>query len=194
MDSKSLFRWGGYALVTSALLLASGGVSAAVIPGGGITNPLSPLLFYLGTISSVYAFGALYGVLQRNSGTQGFVGFLMATLGAILYSGPQLALLAGTTGVESWHDVWGFAMGNVLLVGPTIFFIGMILLGLVAARSEILPKWGGRLLTIGAATWLVAYFLSVIPGLLTVATLLTGTGMAWMGAAILSSQPERALP
>jgi hypothetical protein len=48
-------------------------------------------------------------------------------------------------------------------------------------RSQVLPRWSGLLLAIGAFIWLGTYFLSVVPGLLTVASVVTGVGLAWAG-------------
>ena len=181
MGTQDLSRWGGLVLILTAVLFAGGGIFAAVLPGGGLESPAAPLMFYAGTVTAVVAFTALYAAPWKRSGTSGVAGLLLAVVGATLYSGPQLALVAKTFGAAGWHDVWGFAMGNVLLIGPPLFFIGMILLGAATARSGMFPPWSGRLLAIGAFIWLIAYVLSIVPGLLTLASLITGAGMAWLG-------------
>lgn len=188
MSTQNLFRWGGLALILTAVLFVIGGILAALDPEGGLSSPVVPLLYYLGTILAVPASIALYAAQRQQSGVLGFAGFLLAMFGAVLYSGPQIALVAGTSGAAGWHDVWGFAMGNVLLIGPAAFFIGLILLGLATGRGGVLPRWSGLLLAIGAFIWLVAYFLSFVPGLLTVASIITGAGLAWTGWAIRSVQ------
>lgn len=193
MSTQDLFRWSGVALILTAVLFVIGGILVVVLPSGGVAGPAAPLVYYLGTIMAVLALIALYAAQRKQTGILGFAGFLLAVIGATLYSGPQLALLAGTSGAAGWHDVWGFAMGNVLLIGPAAFFIGMILLGIASMRGGVLPRWSGGLLAIGAFVWLIAYFLSAVPGLLTVASIITGAGMAWMGWALWSGRTETAL-
>lgn len=184
MSTQKLVRWGGLALVLTAALFAAGGVLAATLPGGGLDGPLVSLLYYLGTVASIFAFTALYAAIRTQTGSLGFAGYALATAGAVLYSGPQFALVAGMSGAAGWHGVWGFAMGNVLLIGPAAFFIGMILLGVAARRVPTLPGWSGILLGVGASIWLVAYVLSTVPGLLTVSSLVAGAGLAWIGASL----------
>lgn len=188
----NLYVWGGLALILAAALIAGGGVLAAIAPGGGLNGPLVPLLYYLGTVATVPAFAALYVAHAQGAGRLGVAGFLLATIGAVLYSGPQLALVAGTAGAAGWHDIWAFAMGNVLLIGPPAFFSGMILLGIASGRGGSVPSWPGRLLAIGAAIWLVAYVLSTVPGLLTVASVVTGAGMVWMGSELITGRAAAA--
>ncbi|HSJ56772.1 MAG TPA: hypothetical protein VLC95_06310, partial [Anaerolineae bacterium] len=192
MSVATLLRLGGLVLILTAVLFAAGGVLAAVVPEGGLATPTVPLLYYLGTISAVLGVIALYTVLREQSGRLGFTGMVLATVGAVLYSGPLLSLLAGTSGATAWHEVWAFAMGNVLLAGPTAFFVGLILLGIATWRGRQLSRGSGLVLAVGAFVWLVAYFLSVVPGLLTVASLVTAAGLAWMGAALWLGRPSRA--
>ena len=190
MQAQRLFRWGGLVAMLAAALFALGGVLAAVVPGGGLSGPVVPLLYYLGTVTVVLALVGLYAVQWQQTGAMGLVGFVLAIVGAVLYSGPQFALVAGTSGAAGWHDVWGFGMGNVLLAGPPAFFVGLILLGAATRRGGVLPRAAGGVLAAGAVVWLVAFFLSVVPGLLTVATVTTGAGMAWMGWALWSGRAD----
>ncbi|MDX1686661.1 MAG: hypothetical protein R3248_01650 [Candidatus Promineifilaceae bacterium] len=188
MNTQSLYRWGGMVAILTAAFFVLGGVLAAVVSDGGLSTPVVPALYYFGTTAAVLAFLALYAAQCQQTGILGLVGFLLATMGAVLYSGPQFALVAGTSGAAGWHDVWGFGMGNILLVGPPAFFIGMSLIGAATRRAAVLPRHAGLVLAVGAFVWLVAYFLSIVPGLLTVASVLTGVGMAWMGWALWSGR------
>lgn len=185
MNQYKDYRLAGIALLLTAGLLISGGI-IVLQPGGGLANPAAPMLYYLGTLSAIFAALGLYSVQFRETGRLGLSGMVLTILGAALYSGPQLALIASTFGAAGWHDVWGFAMGNVLLVGPTAFFLGMVLLGIATQRSGVLSRGSGVTLAFGAGLWLAAYFLSVVPGLLTLASVVTGVGLAWAGLFIIS--------
>jgi len=186
MSTSTVLRWGGVLLILTAALFAAGGILAVLQPEGLAVA----LLYYLGTIVAVLGVITLYGAQREEMGRLGFAGALLGAVGAVLYSGPQLALLAGASGAAGWHDVWGFAMSNVLLAGPTAFFIGLILLGVATWRGGVLPRGSGLLLAVGAFVWLVAYFLSVVPGLLTTASLVTAGGLAWAGAALAMDRLE----
>lgn len=184
MSAKALYRWGALALMVTATLFALGGIAVLVAPGGGLESPVPALLYYFGTVMAIPALTALYALQRRQAGRLGFVGFALGMLGGILYAGPQLALVAGTSdAAPAWHEIWGFAMGRfpVLTLGGPAFFAGMMLLGAATARSGVLPATAGWLLLGGAALWLVAFILSVIPGLLTIASLVTAAGLAWAG-------------
>lgn len=190
MAVQNAIRWGGLVAVVTALLFAVGGVLAAVSPMGGLDSPLVPLLYYVGTVLAVPSLLAAFSARSGEYGRLGLVGLVLAVLGAVLYSGPQLALVAGTAGAAGWHEVWGFAMRNVLLLGPPAFFVGMVLMGWAAQQVAIWPRWASRLLAIGAAIWLVAYFLSTVPGLLTAASLVTGAGLGWIGLGLWSEAAQ----
>lgn len=180
VSTHSLFRWGGGLLVLTAILFGVGGALVALQADGGLGNIAAPILYYLGLVLSTPAFTALYGVQARQTGRMGLVGYALAVIGAILYSAPAFVLVAGAAGVAEWHSIWGFAMGNVLLIGPGLFFLGSILLGVATRRAGVLPGWAGLLLAIGSATWLIAYYPS-LPLVLVVANLVAGAGMAWAG-------------
>jgi hypothetical protein len=192
MSIHSLSRWGSVALIVTAVLFAVGGILVAVLPGGGLASPTAPLIYYLGTLTAVPAVIALYAAQRQQSGKVGFAGFLLGLVGAVMYSGPEFALLAGTAGAAGWHDVWGFAMGNILLIGPPAFFIGLGLLGIAATRGPVFPRWAGILLATGSFLWLIAFLLSMVPGLLTVANLIGSAGMAWIGWTLWSTADESA--
>jgi hypothetical protein len=170
------------------VLFGAAGILAAFDPQGGLSHPIVSWLYYLGTVSAVPAIIAVYAFQWQQAGRLGFIGCLLAMIGAVLYSGPQMALVAGTSGAAGWHDVWAFAMGHVLLIGPGAFFIGLILLGAAVMRGAVLPSRAGLTLAVGSFIWLVAYVLSGVPGLLTIASLITGAGLAWIGWAMWSGR------
>lgn len=154
-----------------------------VIPDGELSNPVAPTLYYAGLILAVPAYITLYSAQSQSVGKLGFAGFVMTVFGSIIYSGPIFVLLAGTSGVATWHDVWGFAMGNVLPLGATIFLLGSILFGIATRRANAIPRHAGLLLSIGATIWLVAFYIPV-PFSLSIANVLTAAALIWMGASL----------
>lgn len=200
MSTAALFRWGGVALVGTAATFLVGGILVIVIPGGGLTHPAAAIAYYVGTALAVPALTALYAAARQQIGRLGFAGYTLGTLGAVIYSGPQLALVAGLLGGAGWHDVWGVAMGRfpMLLIGPPAFFLGMVLLGTAAFRGGVAWRIPAMLLAAGALLWFIVYFLA-FPGGLTAASLLTAAALGWSGLSIFARtavegrQPQAAI-
>lgn len=183
MAVQTLFRWGSVVTVVTALIFAAAAVSLIIIPDGGLANPVAPTLYYLGLILIVPTYITIYAAQAQTAGKLGFAGFLMTVTGSILYSAPIFVLMAGTSGVSTWHDLWGFAMGNFLPLGATIFLIGSTLLGVATRRVGVFPRNAGSLLIIGSLLWLVAFYIPV-PFLLSIANLSSAIALTWMGVSV----------
>ncbi len=194
MKIETLIRYTAISAIATALLLALGGLST-LGPDGGLGSPLAPALYYLGLVLIVPSYMGLYAAQAIELQRLGFIGFVLGILGAILYSAPVYVLFAGTSGVQTWHDVWFFAMGRGLLlpVGPTLFLVGSILFGIAIRRAGLLPAWSGVLLAAGSFLWLLAFWLSalspLIGALLPLGNILSGVGLAWMARSLLA--PDR---
>ena len=142
MSTQTLNRWGAIVTILTAALFVAAAIALIVIPDGGLSNSTAPALYYAGLILIVPAYTALYSAQWQSAGKLGFAGFLMSVVGSIMYSGPIFVLLAGTAGVATWHDLWGFSMGNVLPLGATIFLIGSTMFG-IATRKRLPHSSGG---------------------------------------------------
>lgn len=190
MNKQTLTRIGALLLFLTALLFALGAILLVAQPNEGFGTLASALLYYLGFIAAVPAMTALYLVQWQAAGRVGFAGTLLAVIGAVMYSAPEFALVAGLQGAAGWHDVWMVAMSRIpiLFIGPPAFLLGMILLGTSTARARILPRYGGMLMAIGAFFWLVAFFLSVVPLLLVAGNIISGVGMVWLALALWSEE------
>ena len=190
MSTQTLNRWGAVATIITAVLFASAAVALIVVPDGGLANPIAPTLYYLGLILTVPAYMTIYSAQSNSAGKLGFAGFVMSVVGSIMYSGPIFVLLAGTSGVATWHDLWGFAMGNALPLGASIFLIGSTMLGVASLRARVFPRNAGLLLAIGSFLWLIVFYIP-IPFVLSLANLLNATALAWMGLALLPREQVR---
>lgn len=178
MSVQTLYRWGGIASLTTAVILVIAAVAVATQP---LSSPLPALMYFVGLVVVVFALTAVYVIQAQQAGKLGLAGFVLSVIGAMLYSAPVYTLIAGSQGVAAWHDIWGFAMGNVLPVGASILLLGMIMLGAVTFRAAVFPRWSGALLAIGALLWLIAFWLTAAAALLPVGSLVIGLGLAWMG-------------
>ena len=189
MSAETLNRWGAMATIATALLLLAAAVAMLVVPEGGLASPIPSALYYLALVLAVPAYMTIYLNQSRTAGKLGFAGFAMSVIGSILYSGPAFVLLAGTSGVATWHDLWGFAMGNVLPLGASLFLIGSTMLGVASIRANVFPRNAGRLLTIGSVLWLIVFYIP-IPFMLSLANLLNAVAFFRMGVTILPRAQE----
>lgn len=182
MSTQSLYRWGGIATMIAAVVFAVAGISVATQSFG---SALSPLSYFAGLILAVPALTTLYVIQAQQDGRTGLAGYILGVVGAILYSAPNYALLAGAYGVRAWHDIWGFAMGNVLPFGATAFLMGLICLGIATTRTRIFPRWGGILLAGGAFLWLIAFWTGMTAAL-TVGTIAISISLGMIGGVLVS--------
>lgn len=189
MSAQTLNRWGALTTIVTALLLLAAAVALIVVPEGGLASPVPPALYYIALILAGPAYMAIYLNQSQTAGKLGLAGFAMSVIGSVLYSGPAFVLMAGTAGVATWHDLWGFAMGNVLPLGASLFLIGSTLLGIASVRANIFPRNAGRLLAIGSFLWLIVFYIPV-PFMLSVANLLNAAALVWMGVTILPRAQE----
>lgn len=192
MSTQTLNRWGAAVIIVTALLFVVAAIALIVIPEGGLANPVAPTLYYAGLILTVPTYMAIYAAQSQSAGKLGFAGFVMAIIGSIMYSGPNFILIAGTSGVATWHDLWGFSMGNVLPLGATLFLIGSIMFGIATRRAGVFPSGAGMLLAISSFLWLIAFYIP-IPFLLSLANLLHATALVWIGFALLPRQGTSAV-
>lgn len=191
MTPQMLFRWGGLAIIATALLFAVGSILLVVLPFG---DPAGALLHYLGFVVAAPAYMALYAVQSQQTGKPGFAGFVLGVIGAVLYGVPVFLVFAGSSGIETWHDSYLFA-SPLLVLGALAFLVGSIVLGIVTMRAQVLPRWAGLLLALGYFLWLIAFWISALGFLLQVGTIVGGIGLVWMGWTMFAGragQPERA--
>jgi hypothetical protein len=182
-------RIGGLLLVGTALLFAVGGVLVLSSPVGGLDQVAPGLTYYLGLVLAAPAYAAWYAAIGPASGWRGWLGFALGAMGAVGYGTAAFLVLPLAAGVSAAHDVWVYAMvtAPVLPIGALAFFAGSMLLGWATMRTPTLPRVGGILALAGFAVWLVAFFMPPALGwLLTVANLVGGIGLAWIGWAIWS--------
>lgn len=182
----SPMRFGGLLLIVAAALFAVGGVLVLLSPVGGLDQVAPGLTYYLGLVIAAPAYAAWYLALGPNPGRRAAVGFVLGAMGAVGYGTAAFLVLPLAAGVTAAHDVWVYAMATapVLPIGALAYFVGSMLLGWRTMDSG-LPRMAGLLALVGFALWLVAFFMPpALAWLLTVANLLGGVGLAWIGWSI----------
>lgn len=189
--APSTLRFGGLLLLLAAVLFAIGGALVLVSPVGGLDQIAPGLTYYLGLVLAAPAYAAWYVALGPRPGTAAAIGFALGAMGAVGYGTAAFLVLPLAAGVEAAHDVWVYAMvtAPVLPIGALAFFVGSMILAWKTMSAPALPRTAGILALAGFAIWLVAFFMPpALAWLLTVANLVGGAGLAWIGWAIWSGR------
>lgn len=186
----SPMRFGGLLLLIAAALFAVGGVLVLLSPVGGLDQVAPGLTYYLGLVVAAPAYAAWYLALGPSPGRRAGIGFVLGAMGAVGYGTAAFLVLPLAAGVTAAHDVWVYAMATapVLPIGALAYFIGSMLLAWRTMDSQ-LPRMAGMLALVGFGLWLVAFFMPpALAWLLTVANLLGGAGLGWIGWSIWTAE------
>lgn len=197
MNSGTIRRLGGVAIVLVAVLFGLGGAVVAFSPFGGLADDqVAGGLYYVGGVLSVLALPAILSASERRLGWPGLVGFAMAQTGIVMYATGMFLILPLVEDVSGAHDVFLFAAAEVPVfpIGALMFFVGCAMLGFAVAGPRSVPRWrwGARLFAVGSLCWLVAFF--GVVWLLFVANLIAGTGMVALGLTMVAGQSGSAAP
>ena len=209
MPTTKLIRWGGLALML-------GGIAYAVHL---ITHPpgeTAPYAFWalwvpshvLGGIASLLIALGLVGLYLRQSevvGAPGFIGFVLAFVGATLSAGALIFLSAVVVpflafgGMDSLVDPHGPLMASSatqLALGlPALsLVIGVLILAIVTLRARVLPQRGGWLIIFTLPLAVVGSVVVIIIGtsfqgvIQSVVGVLLGLGLVAWGWALWSEK------
>jgi len=140
------------------------------------------------TVLTPLALVSLYFSQVEESGRLGFVGFLMAFIGSVLFSSvqfdeavlwrilaeeaPALLDLAGPMFTSP-----GFS--TIYLIMGVLYILGFVLFGIASIRSGVFPRAAAVLLVIGVPLFAGGFLLPQL--LRTVGAVLAGVGLVWMG-------------
>jgi hypothetical protein len=197
MSGAVVLRWGGVVLALSAVAFGLGGVLVAVDSAGGLGGPQAGLAYYTGLVLAPPGLAALYGAQIGQTGKLGLVGYVLASMGAVLYATGAFLILPIADQIPAAHDLWIYAMARVPVIplGGALFLVGSGLLGVAAVRARVLPRWAAMLYTAGAVLWLVAFFGGTgLAFLLPIANWIGGIGLVWIGWILASANlPRRAV-
>jgi len=140
------------------------------------------------TVLTPLALVSLYFRQVEESGRLGFVGFVMAFIGAVLFSSVQFdeALLWRILAREApalldltgpMFTSPGFSM--IYLLMGVLYILGFVLFGIATIRGGVFPRAAAVLLIIGVPLFAGGFFLPQL--LRTVGAVLAGVGLVWMG-------------
>ena len=206
MSSANLVRWSGVALLIAGTLVA---VTTpfhpddAADPNAVTTNVwvIVHSLYVPAFILTMFGLVGLYARQAEHAGVLGLIGFILAFIGSSLFLVvvvleasvvPVIAAdPAGQILLDPAGPLFGGELGPILLMGQAAFALGFVLTGIATVRADVLPRWPGVLLLIGAP---LAAFWPPLPHLVGVTGgVLFGLGYAWLGYAMWARTGERVI-
>lgn len=186
MVSSHRLLGGGFAAILTGLLLFIAHL-LNFIAGSDYGTVLGQSLVFIAHIIAVFAFIGIYDSQGRKNGTLGLVGMVLSTVGTIIVSAIVYVEIAIASGVNVSSIFNEDVPGLILIVGPLMFVVGMLCLGISTILVKILPRWGGFLLVIGN----VVFALGSVAGNAEPITSVLGAaitcgGFVWLGISLIN--------
>lgn len=189
-----LFRSvGGFASVISGLFLGIGHlINLLGEADDGTIFGQSLVLF--GHLGLSFAFIGLFEAQGKKNGLLGNLGMLLGLIGTTCVTAVVFVEIAGVSGVNVKPIFDEGVSGIIYTVGPLLFVLGMIQVGISVMKEGILPRMGGLCLIVGTLVFALATFIPNAEGIITViGGAITGIGFVWMGGYLLSANGKREL-
>ena len=166
MSSSNLFRSSGVATVLGGVLLPMSWILRFVI---GVERPFSGTVEFVATILLVFGFMGVYGSQHEETGSLGFLGFLLITVSNCIALG------------ECWLQN-GEPTGVAIVLGPLVgitMLLGFISLGIGSWKANKLPRWTAVLWVIGGALIVPGFLLQEM--LVVIGGVIQGAGIVGAG-------------
>ncbi|RHW31458.1 hypothetical protein D1B33_17745 [Lysinibacillus yapensis] len=154
---------------------------------------LGQSLVFIAHIAAVFSFIGIYNAQGRNNRTLGSLGMVLSTTGTIIVSAIVYVEIARASGANV-SSVFHEEVPNFILnVGPLLFVIGLLCLGISIILGKILSRRGGALLILGNIIFALGSFAGSAEAIFSVAgSAITGCGFIWLGLSLIK-QKEAAL-
>ena len=205
MSASKVIRWAGLSAVVAGVLFIVGQIIHPPHDPSSVDAGSWAIAHYLYLGMGVFGMLGLTGIYARQveeSGSLGFVGFIMLYFGLAVFAGIALfeASIMPLLTTEAPQFISEFftagtalgALGTVTLLAGLLLFLGPLLFGIATIRAGIFPRWAAILLIIGAALVVLIILLPEVEVVGKISGAATGLGLAWLGYAVWSSGREKA--
>ncbi|KON70757.1 hypothetical protein AKG34_19585 [Peribacillus butanolivorans] len=191
MVSSHGFKFGGgvAAILTGLFLFIAHVLN--FIAGSDYGTVLGQSLVFIAHIIAVFAFIGIYDSQGRKNGTLGLLGMVLSTVGTIIVSAVVYVEIASASGVNV-SSVFNEGVPRIILiVGPLMFVVGMLCLGISTILVRILPRWGGSLLVIGNVVFAIGSVAGNAEPIISVlGSAITCGGFIWLGIFLIKMREE----
>lgn len=181
MLPNSFRTLGGWSCILSGLLLfiahfvnLFGESNEGTILGSSIVLAAHVIL--------IFALFAIYVFQAAESKSIGLIGLVLSVLGTSFVSGIVFVEIAGFSGVNT-DLVFHAPVSNLIFsIGPILFVIGMLIMGISTILTKKLSGRGGLLLILGTLLFVIASFVGAAQlWFEAIGALLTGIGFVYCG-------------
>ncbi|KRF58353.1 hypothetical protein ASG99_27475 [Bacillus sp. Soil768D1] len=191
MVSSHRFKFGGgvAAILTGLFLFIAHVLN--FIAGSDYGTVLGQSLVFIAHIIAVFAFIGIYDSQGRKNGTLGLLGMVLSTVGTIIVSAVVYVEIASASGVNVSSVFNEDVPRIILIVGPLMFVVGMLCLGISTILVRILPRWGGSLLVIGNVVFAIGSVAGNAEPIISVlGSAITCGGFIWLGIFLIKMREE----
>lgn len=167
MDTHTLRRLSGLALILAGPLCILGGVLHPVVDGHAhdvqaltTDHAVGSVALLAGEVLLLLGLPAVYGWLAPRLGITGLVGFVLYVLGNMLNAVPHLVIMGFAGDYLAEHHPDALSEQDVILAAPAfeaeqivtgiMFLVGLLLFGIALTRAAGLPRWIGVAAILGA--------------------------------------------
>ncbi len=204
MRQTTLHQLSAYSLIGGAVCMAGFWILAGVLgsfAGAAVTHsPLwvpSQALHILAALFTLFGIAGLYAVQREQSGALGLVGFVIATVGTVLFFADGLIALAIypalAEAAPDLLDVTGAMNSGGVLIAFILMaataMIGYVVFGVAVWRAGILPRAAALLFLLGGILF------NLPPGpipmpVLTFGGVVWAVGAIWLGQKLLKVKED----
>jgi hypothetical protein len=176
MSTANLTRLSGMAAMLGGALFAAAWLLAfASGDPGSAENSVSRWVGLAAFTFLLLGLVGLYSAQNEEAGVVGFIGFLLAFVGAAVIIGYVIGGQENAIPEPTLGPVAGLS-----------FTLGFVLLGLGSWMGGVTPRWAALLWAVGAAVWLIGVAM-IPPGLLTlIGAFVFGAGLIGAGNRLVS--------
>ncbi len=184
---------GGISAILTGLFLLTGHL-LDYFSGLEYGTVLGKSVVFLAHILAVFAFVGIYKLQGQRNGVLGVLGMVFSIVGTIIVSAIVYVEIAIASGANV-HSIFNEAVPRVIgIVGPLMFVIGMLLLGISTVLVNILPRKGGLLLVGGNLVFALGSVAGNLEPIFSVAgSAITCAGFVFLGISLLHQKETNSL-
>jgi len=173
-------KFGGWMSIVSGVSLAAAHTTDLVAGGEGTVE--GKTLVFLAHLLLVFAFVGIHERLGASNGWLGSLGMPLGIAGTIVVDAIVFAETAAVQGIDVSEVLRSGPNAAISGVGPLLFVLGLVFVGIAIARSRSLPRWAGWSLVVGTVVFALATTAGPAEALVTaIGSALTGLGFVGAG-------------
>jgi hypothetical protein len=184
---------GGISAILSGVLLLSGHL-LDYFSGFDQGTVIGKSIVFIAHIIAVFAFVGIYEFQGQRNRSLGLLGMILSCVGTIIVSSIVYVEIASASGVNAVSVFNQTVPSFIRTVGPLMFVVGMLMLGISIMLVNILPRVGGLLLIAGDLIFAISSLLGNLEPIFSViGSAITCAGFVFLGVSLLNQKETNSL-